>query len=173
MGNELLPTDPRFWQTDEGARGEACGDPEPPFWTDADIISSYSRAQAIEDGVLVDLTDPSFTFRPNLQILKEVGIKYPVAMTIAAFSRTVQALDEPLPPCQDLSGRLWDVLYMFKLAAKRGGELLYFKVSVRNWVRIKGKRINRACQETITLKAVCGPGDTPEPVITIMLPEED
>ena len=25
----------------------------------------------------------------------------------------------------------------------------------------------------VTLKAICGPGDTPEPVLTIMLPEED
>ena len=33
-----------------------------------ETIYSYSRAQAIEDGVLVDLNDPSFTFRPGLNI---------------------------------------------------------------------------------------------------------
>ena len=27
--------------------------------------------------------------------------------------------------------------------------------------------------ETVTLKAVCGPGDEGEPVLTIMLPHED
>ncbi len=27
--------------------------------------------------------------------------------------------------------------------------------------------------KTSTLKAICGPGDTAEPVITILLPEED
>jgi hypothetical protein len=27
--------------------------------------------------------------------------------------------------------------------------------------------------EEIELKAMCGPGDTPDPVITIMLPDED
>ena len=31
----------------------------------------------------------------------------------------------------------------------------------------------RAGHRLVTLKAVCGPGDDAEPVITIMLPEED
>ena len=86
-----------------------------------EVISSYTRAQAIEDGVLVDLSDPSFTFRPGLPILKEAGIKFPVAMTTTAFARTVQDpdTDEPLPPGQNVSGRLWDVLTVFKLYAQR------------------------------------------------------
>ena len=138
-----------------------------------DIISSYSRAQAIEDGILVNLNDPSFTFRPNLNICAEVGIKFPVAMTIAAFAKTVQAIGEPLPTHNDLSGRMWDVLYMFKLAARQGGTEIHYRVSVTNWVRVNGKRINRTKQETVTLKAVCGPGDDASPVITIMLPDED
>jgi hypothetical protein len=139
-----------------------------------DVIYSYTRKQAIEDGVLVDLTDPSFTFRPGLPILKEAGIRFPVAMTQTAFARTVQELDEPLPPGQDISGRLWDVLTMFKHRARQnGGDLLLFPVSVQNWVRVNGKRTARVKLENVQLKAVCGPGDTPEPVITIMLPDED
>jgi len=138
-----------------------------------DVISSYTRAQAIEDGVLVDLTDPSFTFRPALNILKEAGIKYPVAMTFTAFARAVQEPDEPLPPCQDLSGRLWDVLTMLKHAARNGGSEVRFSVRVWNWVRVNGQRINRTKHEDVQLKALCGPGDNAEPVITIMLPDED
>ena len=42
-----------------------------------EVIYSYTRKQAIEDGVLVYLTDPSFTFRPGLPILKEAGINSP------------------------------------------------------------------------------------------------
>jgi len=141
------------------------------------VIYSYTRKQAIEDGFLVDLTDPSFTFRPGLNILKEAGIKFPVAMTTTAFARTVQDPDndEPLPPCQDLSGRLWDVLTMLKFAIRNSKDesVLFFPVRVQNWVRVNGKRTARAKQETVQLKAVCGPGDTPEPVITIMLPGED
>ena len=67
-----------------------------------EVLSSYSRAQAIADGVLVNLNDPSFTFRPGLNICAEAGIKFPVAMTIAAFAKTVSELDTPLPPCQDI-----------------------------------------------------------------------
>jgi len=140
-----------------------------------EVIYSYTRAQAIEDGVLVDLSDPSFTFRPGLPILKEAGIKFPVAMTSAAFARTVQDpdTDEPLPPGQDVSGRLWDVLTVFKHYALRGGELIFFPVCVQNWTRTKSNRLTDVKQEIVNLKAVCGPGDTSAPVITIMLPDED
>ena len=134
-----------------------------------EVIATYSRAQAIADGVLVNLNDPSFTFRPGLNICAEAGIKYPVAMTIAAFTQTVSDLDRPLPPGQDISGMLWDVLTMFKLAAKQGGEEIRFPVSVVNWVSMDGERINRTKRETVMLKAICGPGDSGEPVITILL----
>ena len=139
-----------------------------------EVIYSYSRAQAIEDGVLVNLADSSFTFRPGLNILREAGIKYPVAMTLAAFSRTVQEPDEPLPPAQDLSGRLWDGLTMLKFGIKRSsGDTVHFTVRVWNWVRVNGERTERTRHEDVQLKAMCGPGDTAEPVITIMLPDED
>jgi hypothetical protein len=140
-----------------------------------EVISSYTRAEAIKDGVLVDLSDSSCNFRPGLNILQEAGIKFPVAMTRAAFDRTVQKLGEPLPPAQDVSGRLWDVLTMLKYAIRTsaGGDLLFFTVRVWNWVYIKGDRTNRFKHEDVRLKAVCGPGDNAEPVITIMLPDED
>ena len=134
-----------------------------------EVLSSYTRAQAIEDGVLVSLNHPSFTFRPGLNICAEAGIKFPVAMTIAAFAKTVSELDTPLPPCQDISGRLWDVLTMFRLAAQRGGSEIRFPVTVINWVRVGGEQINRTRRETVILKALCGPVDNGEPVITIML----
>ena len=138
-----------------------------------ELIYSYSRVQAIEDGVLVDLNDPSFTFRPGLNICGEAGIKYPVAMTVAAYSATVSEPGTPLPPGQDISGRLWDVLTMFKVAAKQGGEEIHFPVSVVNWVSVDGERINRTKRETVILKAICGPGDSAEPVITVLLSDED
>jgi Family of unknown function (DUF6573) len=138
-----------------------------------EVISTYSRCQAIEDGVLVSLNDPSFTFRPGLNICAEAGIKFPVAMTIAAFAKTVSEVGTPLPPCQDISGRLWDVLSVFKLAARRGGSEIRFPVSVINWVYVGGKRVYRTKREMVILKALCGPGDNGEPFITIMLAGED
>ena len=85
---------------------------EKSFWDDAEIISTYTRAQAIEDGMLVDVTETA----------REAGFRYPVAMTSAAWSDCVAWTDEDTQrqAPQDESGRLWDVLWMAKQAARRG-----------------------------------------------------
>lgn len=70
------------------------------------VISAYSRAQAIEDGVLVDVTATA----------KEAGYRWPVAL-----SRTVWAQYVEVPKgvqCQDEAGRLWDILWMGRAAIK-------------------------------------------------------
>ena len=114
-----------------------------------EVISSYSRAQAIEDGVLVDVTETA----------REAGIKYPVALTRAVFERCV-ALPKRYRGLEDERGRLWDVLSMFRFAARvNGGDTLRYSLMVS--------------RRKVLLKAVIGPGDTLDPVITIMLPEED
>jgi len=125
------------------------------FWDDAEIIYAYTRAQALEDGVLVDVSE----------MAKEAGIKFPVALTSAVYGKYVEVPDGVT--AQDERGRLWDILWVFRFAAaKFNGSTLLFKLHVRN--------DNRDCiPPLVTLKAVCGPGDTPEPVITIMFPDED
>ena len=120
-----------------------------------DAISSYSRAQAIEDGVLVDVST----------VAKEAGIKHPVAMTRAAFEETV-TVPPKLKGLQDEAGRLWDILWLLKCNARRGGAQLLYSVHVRQDRRER-------TPPKVQLKAMCGPGDDLEPVITIMLPEED
>jgi hypothetical protein len=126
------------------------------FWDDAEVISVYTRAQALEDG-LVDVSE----------MAKEAGIKFPVALTAAVYGQYVE-VPEGITG-QDERGRLWDILWMFRCAAaKFDGSTLLFKLYVRNHTRERlGSR------DLVTLKAVCGRGDTPDPVITIMLPEED
>jgi hypothetical protein len=127
------------------------------FWDDAEVISVYTRTQAIEDGELVDVSETA----------REAGIKFPVAMTRAVWVKYVEVPEGVT--CQDERGRLWDILWMFRCAAARfNGDTLLFKLYVRNHNR---ERLNR--QDLVTLKAICGPGDAPEPVITIMLPDED
>ncbi len=122
-----------------------------------DLISSYSRKQAIEDGVLVDVSATA----------REAGIRFPVALTEAVWNEYVQ-VPEGLK-CQDENGRLWDILYMFAQAAKRTpGAALSFTLMVRNSKRQKLDR-----RDMVTLKAVIGPGDTAAPVITISKPYED
>jgi hypothetical protein len=69
---------------------------------------------------------------------------------------------------QDEAGRLWDVLYMLRCAIGRsdGGAEVRFTVHVRNDNR-------EGMPPLVRLKALCGPGDQGEPVVTVMLPEED
>ena len=56
-------------------------------------ISVYSRAQAIEDGVLVDLMQHPTPERPELddlaKLVREAGFNVPLAMTCGAFAATV------------------------------------------------------------------------------------
>lgn len=115
------------------------------------VIFSYTRAQAIADGVLVDVTDTA-----------KACFRYPVALTRAVWDRYVKV--PAACPWQDEDGRLWDILWMCRSNAhKADGPINLFTVHVNNG---KGPK-------PVTLKAVCGPGDTAEPVITIMLPDED
>ena len=76
-------------------------------------IAVYTRQQAIEDGVLVDLMQPE-----TVSLVREAGFKFPVAMTAGAFAATVAEIGEPLPAGQDIQGRLWDVLWMLACAIR-------------------------------------------------------
>ena len=90
------------------------------FWDEAEVIYAYTRAQAIEDGVLVDVSE----------IAKEAGIKFPVAMTSTVWGKYVEVPEGV--SCQDETGRLWDILWMLRCNARRGGDTLFFKLYVRN-----------------------------------------
>ena len=119
----------------------------------AELIHSYTREQAIDDGVLVDLT----------HLARQAGITCPVAITARGYGETI-ALPERCPAGQDVTGRSWDVVWMLSRAMRQAGgsDTLSYVVSVQN----NPRRLYR-------LKAVIGPGDRGERVITIMVPDED
>jgi hypothetical protein len=123
-------------------------------------VAVYTRRQAIEDGVLVDLMQAE-----TLSLVREAGFKLPVAMTAGAFAATVAGIGETLPAGQDLKGRLWDVLWMLRYAVKAATDTdrIHFRVNV--WT---GRQ-----HDEVRMWALCGPGDTGEPVVTIMLEGED
>ena len=126
------------------------------LFADAEVISTYTRADALADGDLVDVSETA----------AEAGIRYPTAMTRAAWAMAVEwTRDAGL---QDERGRLWDVVWMLRNAMKRasGSELTFTVLVVPN---VRGARLPKS----VELRAVCGPGDTEEPVVTIMLPLED
>ena len=121
---------------------------------DFEIIYAYSRADAIADGVLIDVT--------NMAV--EAGFRFPVALTCSAWNACIYV--DPKCEHQDEEGRLWDVLMILKLSIPRHTDTssISFKVLFAD---------GTGRQAEASLKAICGPGDDEEPVITIMLPDED
>src|ERR1700722_636306 len=135
-----------------------------PMFTAEDIIDCYSRAEAIADGELVDVSETA----------REAGVKYPTALTRAAFETYVAwtADDEREGVIQDEAGRLWDVLWMFACAARRR-PLDDDSRRVTYSLFVVPRSGSGTAPEFVELVAVVGPGDTAEPVITIMLEGED
>ena len=131
------------------------------LFSNDEIIFAYTRADAISDGVLVELSD---------QMVSEAGIKVKVAVTRAVWDDYLSPsyLDEL--PGQSVEGRIWDLLWMFGCAARRSrhASTIQFRVLFATM-----EESGSIVTEDVLLKAVCGPGEDGEPVITIMLPWED
>ena len=121
------------------------------------VIYAYTRAQAVADGVQVEVTKTA----------QEAGIKYPMFLTRAVFDKYV-AVPEGVTG-QDEAGRLWDVVWMTRFAiirARPGVDRIPVAFYVRN--------DNRAAR-LVKLIATCSALDIddPQPAITLMMPDED
>ncbi|MCK6259576.1 hypothetical protein LCY76_23695 [Fictibacillus sp. KIGAM418] len=118
------------------------------------IIHSFTRKDAIQTGDLVDVSSMG----------REAGIRFPVAITAATYQRIVKPDEAAKSMGESEEGRLWDVLYMFSVYARRsvGSEMNFSLVATFN-----------GYPQEVNLNAVIGPGDDFAPVITIMLPTED
>lgn len=131
----------------------------------ASIIHRYTRAEALEDGVLV-AADPG--------VVREAGFKYPVAFTAAAWDDAVAwtSVDtDGTGACQDQEGRLWDVLSMARFAVRSNPNLA--EALAFNLYRVPRQVSGDPEPEQITLRLHFGPGDEGEPVLTVMQPHED
>ena len=96
------------------------------MFDDADLIHRYTRADAIRDSVLIDVSATA----------KEAGFKFPVALTAAVWSKCVEV--PPGVASQDEAGRLWDVLTLLRFAiraSKGAAPEVRFGVCVRNQTR--------------------------------------
>jgi len=125
------------------------------------VIYSYTRKQAVADGVQVEVTKTA----------KEAGISFPVFLT-----RTVWDAYVTVPPDvsgQDEAGRLWDIVWMLRFAIIRSRTVAgaaCTRVPVALYVRNDNHRA-----KLVKLIAQCGPLDIddPQPAITVMMPDED
>ncbi|MFZ2316080.1 MAG: DUF6573 family protein [Gammaproteobacteria bacterium] len=125
------------------------------------VMYGYSRAQAIEEGVLIDVSPTAQTS----------GFKLPVAVTRSVWHTYIEWTndDSEQQTSQNQSGRLADVLWMLYSACKRNGDESSIQYQL-NVIPRDGQSIK---PQLISLKAVIDDGDNGEAVITIMLPTED
>lgn len=125
-----------------------------------EVISSYSRKDALNDGILIDATE----------IAKKVGFKIPVALTSRVWRKYVEMPTEiQKEGLQSEQARLGDILTMLYYAIFKSGNREQSQVMFQFCVR--NKKNEEA--ESITLKALVHPDDDFQPVITIMHPNED
>jgi len=121
------------------------------FWDDAEVISVYTRQQAITDGVLREI---------SATMVEEAGFKLSTAITERLHGTIKTAEGHGL--CS-YDGALWDILQCMKWTARnnRGKETdrVYFRVKI-------GMHVH-------DLYCVCGPDDTGMPCLTIMFRDED
>lgn len=121
-----------------------------------DVVHAYTRAQAIEDGALIDLTDPPFdTF------LRMKGLRLHTAITDRCFAACI---GQPEQFGDDESLKRYLHLLTALLAAIRAAG----SDEDRVWFKVLG-----ADGKPVDCWSLCGPGDRGEPVCTIMLTDED
>jgi len=121
-------------------------------------IHAYSRAQALADGVLVDVTRQASTAEMR------GGFVVPVALTATLWA-AIEAIPDGLAGIADARGRLHDVLWMARVAAQRFRGLPGGTFAVH--LPSRGTR-----QRVKTLRVEIGPDDSGTPCVTIGFPED-
>lgn len=125
------------------------------MFNESDVISKYTRAEAIEDNVLIDIS----------KIASEAGFKYPVAITQGIYS----VLNNLEIMGQDYSGRAFDMFTILKLSIKKqSGDTIFFAP-----VFAKKAKNGRPVIRPVKMWSRCHGDDKGKPCITIMMPDED
>ena len=125
--------------------------PKPKAPLSSPVIHSCTRAQALANGILIDVTE----------IGEEVGLKLPVAVTEALQNRLTPTKNEAVFG-QDYDSRLWNVLWVAAFTIKladRGKDTVTFTV-VQQEVEAKSGQLQNV---ELRLRAVCNPGDEDKP----------
>jgi hypothetical protein len=125
---------------------------------DAPLIFAYTRRQAIEGGVLIDITEQAVP----------LGLRWHTCITDTAWARCV-ALPTPLPPHmvgQSETGRLRNVIWMATLQLR--AERRRKSAERRAQFSVRVLQPDHAQPMLHRLWIDVGPGDRGEPVITIM-----
>ena len=120
-----------------------------------EVIHTYSRKQALEDGTLIDITDYA---RLN-------GFKIPVAVT-ASLWVYIGVSPELAEIGQSVADRLKDVLFLLLMEIRKTGadvDRIRYPVDFL---------VEPDSTETVEIIALVGPDDDLKPCLTIGLPED-
>ncbi len=137
------------------AEGEAPGDGGFATFEEDDLTFAYTRKQAVEDGVLIDVTAAA----------REAGFAVPLAVTPGAWSGCVRPTDGASG--EDEAHRLREVLTTLRDAIWR----------TLDWGRVDFAVPRRGgdadgTPPSFPLRAVCGLDAEAEPLVVVMLPRE-
>src|SRR5277367_4241821 len=108
---------------------------------DHEFISTYTRAEALSDGTLIDVTEQA----------KQAGIQIPTALTRTVWNEYVALTPASIQVGNDIEGRRWDILWMLRGAVLRTPN----ESEVRFQLYVVTDRIEPS---RVTLKAIIEPG---------------
>jgi hypothetical protein len=125
-----------------------------------EVVFRITRRQLMEEGTLLDISTTA----------REAGIIFPVAITAGLWA----AYGDAESPDASV-GFVWDLCWMLRCAVRGAIPCRKFKneLSETRFFQLIVKLRATGDSKLAEVKAVCGPGDEMEPVITILLPEED
>lgn len=120
-----------------------------PLFQSDDLICAYSRAQALSDGMLIDVSPPA----------RALGIRYPLAVTARVWAELVEY------PGADMAWALRSLLCVCvaQLRRAKSDPTDSDRLAFQAWR--KGR--------PVAVQLICGPGDDEAPVLTLLLDGED
>ncbi len=121
------------------------------------VISIYTRAQALQDGVLVDVSE----------LAREAGFKWPVAVTDHLFHSYIVPALALVAEGQSVQGRLWDSLMCLRHAIRSPKDDTYLRFTVLFQMSPGASPV------PVELLSVAGPDDDGSPCLTLMLEGDD
>lgn len=127
------------------------------------VIHAYTRAEAIDDGVLVEIPESAS---------RAAGFKVPVAMTATAWGATVGFGTDLAELLAKATAVLAAAMLEYRQSEHRARMGLSGPVGDRLAFAYDAEREDGGV-DIVQLVLVIGPGDNAEPVGTVMLPGED
>lgn len=123
--------------------------------THIEVIHTYTRAEALADGVLIDITEAAKAHR----------FRHHFAITSTAYAELVSEYCRGSNTSEaERLGDILDMLYLTIVTGPRGLNRL-----TMNFGTVDAEGVSHRVDVT----AHCHPGDDGEPVMTLMLPGEE